>query len=468
MKSKFHIYVAIWMLILTMMTSFAAAVSEHQGELSAEDALKPPSEAMKIIDRMKFKPIDIKVPKVGVDVDRVVLDNGMILYLKEDNRFPVIDIKALIRTGEVYENHENYGTARLTGSVMRTGGTRNLTPEELNKELEYMAASISSSMGTWEGEVTLNVIKSQLDRGMELFSEVLRYPAFDEKEIDLAKSQIREELLRAADDTGRLGMRQYYRLLYPNYSIGWEYDWNVVRGIKQQDLVNWHKRFYMPNNMIFAVVGDFKKDELIEKFNHFFGDWPKGQANLSKTQSVENTYEPGVYYVEKDVSQAYIRMGHLGVRKGNPDKFALEMMQFILGGGGFGSLLTDRVRNDEGLAYSVGSYMNLDSPVFGTFHAVSFTRNDAAIRAASLMREQMKRMQNERMSADKIDWAKNSIINSFVFEFEEPYQQVVKLMALEYYDNPPETTLKMLIVILNLFQDLAFSLLVVPTISRHG
>jgi zinc protease len=433
---KSLIYTALFLFILASIMPLCAQVSEHQGEMSKEDALKPPSEALKIIEKMQFKPIDVKVPKVGKDVERVVLKNGMILYLKEDNRFPVVNIRGLIRTGEVYESKDKYGVARLTGKVMRTGGTRKMSPETLNRELEYMAASVVSSTGTWEGDISMSVIKSQLDRGLNIFSEILRYPAFDEKELELAKSEIREELLRSQDNVGELGMRNYYKLLYPNYSMGWQYEWDVVKNIGRQDLINWHKRFYVPNNMMFAVVGDFNRKEMITKFEKLFGSWPQGKVDLTTTQKVDEAYNPGVYYIKKDVNQSYIRMGHIGVKKGNPDRYALEMMQFILGGGGFGSLLTDRVRNDEGLAYSVGSYLNLDSPVYGTFHAVSTTRNDAVIKAASLMREQIKRMQNERMSTERIEWAKNSIINSFVFEFDEPYQQTVKLMMLEYHDRP--------------------------------
>jgi zinc protease len=436
MKINIRFHVILGMIVLALLLPMIAFASEYQAETSPEDATKPPSEALKIIEQMQFKPIDVKVPKVGKDVERVVLKNGMILYLKEDNRFPVVNIRGLVRTGEVYETKDKYGVARLTGRVMRTGGTRKMSPDELNRELEYMAASIGSGISTWEGEVSLSIIKSQLDRGLTLFSEVIRYPAFDEREIELAKNEIKEELLREQDYVALIGMKQYYNLLYPNYSMGWQYDWDVVKNIKRQDLVNWHKRFYVPNNMMFAVVGDFKKSEIIAKFNNLFGNWPQGKVNFETSQNVEKTYQPGVYYVKKPVDQSCIRIGHMGVKKDNPDRFALEMMQFILGGAGFGSLLNDSVRTDAGLAYSVGSYMNLDSPFYGTVHAVSLTRNDAAIRAAELMKEQMRRLQNEIMDENKIKWAKDTIINGFVFEFDEPYQQTVKLMMLEYHDRP--------------------------------
>jgi zinc protease len=436
MKVRNYLKIFILLMILAVITSVTVLASQQQGGAKPEDASKPPSEAMKIIEKMQFKPITVKVPKIGKDVERVVLKNGMILYLKEDNRYPVVNIRGAVRTGEVYENRDKFGVARLTGKVMRTGGTRKMSPDDLNRELEYMASSIESSTHTWEGEVGMSVISSQLDRGLTLFSEILRHPAFDEKELDLAKNEIKETLIRSTDKSDTIGNNHFNNLLFPNYAPGWQYDWDVVKNIKRQDLIDWHKRFYVPNNMMFAVVGDFKKDEMIAKFNKLFGDWPQGKVNHEITQKVSETAKPGVYYVKKDVSQSFIAMGHLGVEKGNPDRFALVVMNHILGRGGFGSLMTERVRSDEGLAYSVWSYMRFDQPMRAEFVAQSSTRNDATIKAAEIMLAQIKRIQNEKMEARRIDWAKNSLINGFVFEFDEPYQQTVKLMMLEYNDRP--------------------------------
>jgi zinc protease len=396
---------------------------------------KPKSEAARIIEQMEFKPVELKVPKVGVDIERVELDNGMILYLKEDHRFPLVQVKCITRTGEVYENREKYGVARLTGMVMGSGGTRNLKPDELNQKLEYMAAEIKTNIKTWQGKASLNTIKTQADKALDLFSEVIRYPAFDEQELNLAKNKIREELLRIKDDYQTIGTEYFSKHMYPEHSLGWQYDWNIIKNITREDLVNWHKRFYVPNNMMMAIVGDFDKQEMIDKFKSLFGDWSKKEVNFNITQKTEDRTRPGVYYIKKDMTQAYIIMGNIGIKEGNPDRFALELMNGNFGEG-MSSVLFEKIRVLEGLAYRVGSSFQVDSPDYSLFRVTSLTRNDAVIKATLMMKEEIKRMQDEPVDFSTLERVKNKKTNSFVFLFDDPYKTTVRMMMLEYHDRP--------------------------------
>lgn len=426
-------------IFLTMVLSYPCFASGAGGEeMSKEDIKKPPSEGLKIVEKMKFRKIEFNVPKVGREIERVELPNGMILYLREDHRFPVIDIYGVIRTGAAYEKKSRYGVANLTGTVMRTGGTRNLSPDQLNEDLEQIAATLESCIEEEEGTIHLNVITSQKEKGMNLFAEVLRYPAFAEKEMELAKSEIKESLRRRNDNYRTIGEREFYKIVFPDYCHGWEYDWEVVKKIKRDDLIAWHKRFYHPNNMMFAIVGDFKKQEMIDKFNQLFGDWKKSRVDLSGLQTFEKKFFPGVFFVKKDVDQSYIRMGHLGVKRDNPDCYAIRIMDYILGNGGFNSWMTEKIRSDEGLAYAVYSYFNTISRNYGTCGAVCSTKSDSTVKAAKLMIEQINRIRSEMVPDDKLKWAKDSIINSFLFEFDDPFDQTLKLMTLEYQNISPD------------------------------
>lgn len=426
------------LLIFCIISAGTAFSSGAVGEATKQDTEKPPSEAMKIIDAFKFKPLEFKVPKIGKEVERVVLPNGMILYMMEDHTVPQVSIYGRIRTGEVYESKDKYGVAHLTGKVMRTGGTENRKPEKLDEELEYIAAQVETGIDTDYGAIYLYTISAQLDKGMELFADVLRSPAFDEKELELAKSQIKENIRRKNERSESIGEREFYKALYPAHPLGWEEDWNVVKNISRQDLINWYNRFYKPNNMMFAVVGDFNKKEMIEKFNKLFGDWEKGDVDFSGKNTVEKNFNPGVFFVEKDVNQSYVRVGHLGVKRTNPDVFSILMMDYIMGGGGFSSYMTEKIRSDEGLAYMVYSYFNTTSGDYGTSGVVCMTKSKSTVHSIELMKQIMQRMQTQKVPDKKMQWAKDSIINSFVFEFSKPAQQVLKLMMLEYNDMPKD------------------------------
>lgn len=433
-------YVKIFSILLALAFILTAPgfCSGASGEMSGKDLKKPPSEAMKIIDKMKFPPLKFQVPKVGREVERVVLPNGMILYLMEDHRLPQVTINGMIRTGQSYESKEKFGVAELTGDVMRTGGTKNMTPEQLNEELEFIAARVVTSIDRDEGTIYMHTISGQLDTAMKLFADILRYPAFDQKELDLAKSQIKEKLRRANDQVEKIGRREYYRLIYGDHPYGLDNDWQVIKNISRQDLIDWHSKYYQPNNMMFAVVGDFNKKDMIDRFNKLFGDWPQNNVDFSSLKEVKPKFNPGIFYVVKDVNQSFIRLGHLGVKRDNPDVFSILMMDYIMGGGGFNSMMTEKIRSDEGLAYMVFSYYNINYPDYGTAGVLCQTKSKSTIRSIELMRQIMKKMQTDKVTPDQLKWAKDSIINGFIFKFDTPDQQVYRLMMLEYNRMPAD------------------------------
>ncbi|MFP4497616.1 MAG: M16 family metallopeptidase [Vulcanimicrobiota bacterium] len=436
MKKGFkYIFIVLILSILTFYPVFASAAG---GEMTAEDARKPKSPILEEVEAMAFEPIEFQVPRVGKEVERVELDNGMILYLMEDHRLPLIQIKGLIRTGEAYEKKEQHGVAHLTGKVMRIGGTEKYSSDKLNEELEYIAARLETGIEVEEGWISLEVISSEFDKGLNLFSQVLRYPMFDENKLELEKSKIKESLRRRNDNYRSIGDREFYRIVYPNYANGWEFDWDVVKNIRKDDLVAWHNRFYKPNNMMFAVVGDFNRDEMITRFIQAFGDWEKSQVDLSGLQDMEKEFNPGLYFAKKNLDQSYIRMGHLGIKRTNPDRYSIRLMDYILGNGGFNSWMTEKIRSDEGLAYSVYSYFNTSGRTFGTAGAVCSTKSESTVRAIELMLAQINRIKNEDVTPEKLKWAKDSIINSFVFNFDTPLKQTAGLMNLEYEGLPSD------------------------------
>jgi predicted Zn-dependent peptidase len=434
-KNNFLTLVFVFLLIIQFLV-IPVFAQEKQGNAADKEKAKPQSEAMKYIEKLKFKPLDFHVPQIGKEIDRVQLKNGMILFLREDHRYPVVMIEGIIRTGQAYEKKERYGVAGLTGTLMRTGGTKSYTPEALNKELDFTATKVDTGMRLESGYISFSSITSQFDRSMKIFAEVLRYPAFDVKELELEKSKIKESILRKNDSYEAVGRREFNKLIFPTYVRGWEYDWNFIKTINQKDLQDWHKRFYAPNNMMFAVVGDFKKEDIIKKFDTLFSDWQQANVDLSSLQTTNEAYKPGVYFVKKDIDQAYILMGHLGITRDNPDKYAISVMNYILGGGGFNSWLMEKVRSDEGLAYSVGSYYSIFDRVLGPFFAYSTTRSDASVKALLLMKAQIEKIRKNQVTQKQLDWAKNSLINSFIFEFEDPVEQAKNLMYLEYNKMP--------------------------------
>jgi zinc protease len=415
--------------IVMVSTVFAVAY------LYAQEKTSPGS---KEIAKLSYPELKWAVPEVGKEVTRTVLDNGLILYLMEDHELPLISGHALIRTGSIYDTKQEMAVAGITGTVMRTGGTRNYSPDSLNALLEFIAGSVESGIGTESGSASLSVMAKDLDLGLEILYEVLRYPAFDSAKIDLEKSQIRESIRRRNDRPGSIVSREFDHLIYDDHPYGRILEWEDVRDIGRDDLIAYHQKYYHPNNIMMAFAGDFDKDELIGKINDLFGKWPRSDIEFPRIPEVQFEFRPGVYVIDKDITQANIRVGELGIKRDNPDKYAIALMNFILGGGSFTSRLTTRVRSDEGLAYSVRSRFSTGSRDYGLFYAYTQTKTATAHRALEIFFEEFDKIRKEPPSEAELETARDSYINNFVFQFDSPGEIVNRLMSLEYDDYPPD------------------------------
>ncbi|MBC8550428.1 MAG: insulinase family protein, partial [Candidatus Brocadiales bacterium] len=168
------------------------AYDEHSGQTIEPVMTAPQSEGAKIVSAFEYEPIEFTPPKP----ERVVLENGMVLYLLEDHELPLFNITAHFRTGAIYEPEEKAGLASLVGSVMRRGGTKSRTPEQMNEELEFIAASVETGISRESGSASLSTMKKDIDKGLEVFADVLMNPAFPEDMIRKEKDEILEDIRR--------------------------------------------------------------------------------------------------------------------------------------------------------------------------------------------------------------------------------------------------------------------------------
>lgn len=416
--------------------SLAPAIAQERHGGDAPQTGGPQSVGGKKIATFAYAPIDWQVPRVGKDVERYVTKNGMVVYLKEDHTLPEFRINALIRCGDIYDAPEQEGLSGLVGTVMRSGGTQSLPPDSLNALLEYIAASIETGIGMESGSASLYCLAKDTETGVKLFADVLRRPAFREEKIDLAKEQIRKSIKSRNDNPGSIVAREFDHTLYGDHPYGRVLEWATVKAITKDDLAAYHKRYFVPGGIMLGITGDFASAKIKKMIDKYFGDWTSGGEEVGAAPVVTKEFKPGVFFIEKDVNQSNIRFGHLGITDDNPDRYAISVMNFILGGGSFNSRMTSRVRSDEGLAYSVGSRFETDSRDLGAFYAYTQTKSSTTLKAMRLMKAEVERIRQAAVSDDELALAKDSYINRYVFGFTSAGQVVSRLMGLEYDDRP--------------------------------
>jgi zinc protease len=378
---------------------------------------------------------DIEVP----DVEQMTLDNGMRLFLLEDHELPLINMSVMIRTGAVYEPAEKIGLASITGEVMRTGGTASKTGDQIDEELESIAASVETGIGLNVGSASMSVLKQDLDKGLSILADVLMNPAFREDKIQLAKIQTHSMIDRRNDSVGAVAGREFDKLIYGPASVYARHEEHAtIASISRDDLVNFHRKYFGPNNAMLAVWGDFDTKQMIEKIEKAFEGWQKVALDLPEMPKVRYDFRKTVNVVRKDdVNQSNVYLGHIGGLMSDPDYFALIVMNRILGGGFTGRLFKN-VRSREGLAYSVfGAYSaNYEYP--GEFYVGCQTKSESTVHAIRAMIREVEKMQEAEVTDEELALAKDSFLNAFVFNFDTKGEIVNRLMTYEYFSYPAD------------------------------
>ena len=386
---------------------------------------------------------ELEYPKLGdvriPEVQRVTLANGMRLFLLEDHELPLIRVSARIRVGSIYEPADKIGLAAITGTVMRTGGTTSKTGDEIDEELEAIAASVETGIGLNSGSASMSVLTEDVDTGLSILADVLMNPAFREDKIQLAKILHRSAIARRNDDVGSIAYREYQKLIYgPDSVYARHTEYATIGNISRDDLVAFHTRYYHPNNVMLAVWGDFDARKMIKKIDKAFKGWKKVDVQLPTVPEVRYEYRPTANVIRKDdVNQSNIYLGHIGGLRNDPDYFALIVMNRVLGSSFTGRLFKN-VRSREGLAYSVrGNYSaNYDFP--GVFYVGCQTKSQSTVYAIRAMTEEVKKMTESEVTDEELALAKESYLNSFVFNFDTKREIVGRLMTYEYFGYPAD------------------------------
>jgi zinc protease len=387
-------------------------------------------------DKLKYPALhDIVVPQV----QRVTLSNGMRLFLLEDHELPLIYVSARIRVGSIYEPADKVGLADITGEVMRTGGTTARTGDALDEELERIAASVETGIGLSSGYGSVSVLKEDFDRGLAILADVLMHPAFRPDKIELAKMQHRSSIARRNDQSGSIASREFGKLIYGAQSpYARHTEYATIDNITRDDLVAFHKRFYGPNNTMLAVWGDFDAEQMIAKIEKAFADWEKIDLDLPAKPGVDYRWQSTMNLVSKpDINQSNIYLGHIGGVMSDPDYFALTVMNQILGGGFTGRLFKN-VRSRQGLAYSVyGTYASsFDHP--GRFYVGCQTKSASTVHAIRAIIDEVQKIATDEVADEELELAKESYLNSFVFNFDSKGEIISRLMTYEYYGYPAD------------------------------
>jgi zinc protease len=385
---------------------------------------------------LKFPPLkEIKIPKI----EETTLPNGMKVYLLENHELPLVSGSAIARTGNLFDPADKVGLASVTGDTMRSGGTSKLSGDQIDVELENIAASVESEIGESSGAVSFSTLKERADEVLGLFHDVLTDPAFREDKIELWKAQTHSGIERRNDEPMGITAREFDNILYGRKnSYGWMLEHATVENITRGDIVAFYKRYYFPANIILTVQGDFSAPEMKAKIEKLFGSWTYTQPPVPPFPKVDNQAKPGIYLATKpEVTQSSFALGHLGGMFSDKDYPALEVMADILGGG-FHSRLFRQIRSKLGYAYDVGAGWGATYDHPGVFEIEGSTKSPSTADTLKAVNAEVRKIRTEPVTAEELQSAKDTVLNGFVFAFDTPAKTLNRLVRYRYYGYPDD------------------------------
>ncbi len=378
----------------------------------------------------------------ALDAQRTILPNGLIVLHSENHNLPIVMVTLMIKAGQINEQKEKAGLANLTAELL-TESTKNRKSKDISDEIDFIGASLDSSAGSDYTTITLSVLKKDVQKGFELLSDILLNPTFSQDEIERKRERIKGFLKQREEDPSFLAERAFKKEVFGEHPYGRlvEGSAETVDTIKREDLIQFHSNYFLPNNAILSVSGDLTADELNALIKKYLAEWNKAEVTLRVTKKLYELKTKKVTKIDKDLTQANIILGNFGISRDNPDYYALAVMNYILGGGGFSSRLMQHIRDRMGLAYDVHSFFAAYKEE-GTFQIGLQTKNESANIAIEEILKQVERIRKENVSDEELSDAKSYLTGSFKRRLDTNRKISDFLASVEFYALGPDYVTK--------------------------
>ena len=381
-------------------------------------------------NRLSYPPLRFSPPVP----QHFTIENGLEVYFLASRELPVVKATLLVKSGAMYDEQGKEGTAELTAALMRTGGTKQISPRILDDTLASLAATIEPSAGMEQIQWSFFSLRKDFSRAWDIFHQILRAPRFDPERLALLKELKSEEIRRLNDDPQQWAFKEFFRHLYQGNPRGRLPTVSTLNGISRYEIEKCHRLHYTPDNMFLAISGDIDREEVERIVRETFGSWPAKSGRIAVPPPLA-AFQTGKYYLIKDTPQTVTVIGRPAPTKKSPDFFAFDVVDHILGSGGFRSRIFQQVRTDRGLAYATGSFYRARED-YGIFGAYALTKTSAAGEALTVMQDLVRTVRLRGITAEETARAKSSILNSFIFSFATPHQLVHQQASLAFEGLP--------------------------------
>ena len=370
-------------------------------------------------------------------IEKTKLSNGMNVWIVRQSELPIVSMNMVLNAGGIQDSAAKTGVAAMTANMLNQG-TKTRSAVDIANQQQSLGASVGAGSGWDSTNISMQTLTKNLDPALELYADVVTNPSFPEKELDSIRRRTLVGFMQRKSIPAAVNSLAYNKVLYGTQPYGRELggDEASIKSMSREDLMNFYKANYSPSNATLIVVGDVTQAMLMPKLEQAFANWKGGKANMMTATAQTMTGKPGIYIIDKPgAAQSTISIGQVGIDRSNPDYYAVQVMNSILGGGSSGRLFKN-LREDKG--YTYGAYSSFTTRRgAGPFRASGDFQTFSTKESVS---ELMKEIAGIRgaipVTQAELDTNKQSIINGYPQGFETVGQISNQLSNLVVYGLP--------------------------------
>ncbi len=362
------------------------------------------------------------------------LGNDLTLLVMENKKLPLVNFRLVIKAGSVYDPVGKEGLANLTATLIRKG-TKAKSFEQISEEIEFVGGSLNSGASPDYAFISGEFLSKDVDLALHLLSDILLNSVFSQEEFEREKELTLAGLQEEKDDPSTIATKAFYQFLFEKnpYSHPVDGTETSLKNITREDVVNFYKKYFVPQYSILTLVGDFSSQTVKQKVENALAGWQKSNSNVVKISPPAKFKGRKLLIVEKpDVTQTQIRIGNISVPRNNPDYFPVVVANTILGGG-FSSRLVNEIRVNQGLTYGVSSRFNMFKET-GAYVISTFTKNKTTRKTIDVALAEVKKFREKGVSSDELAGAKNYLKGLFPSRLQTPEALASQISDIEFYN----------------------------------
>ncbi len=372
-------------------------------------------------------------------VKEVKLPNGLSgFYIKDE--LPQLTIVVSVGFGRLYENRNTAGLSNLVAKTLSLCGTKKYPGSALHEKIESIGGKLSISSGWEETVVVIRVLERFREEAFSLLGEILLAPAFNEKDFINARTLVSDEVRRSYDDPANIAFEKTREIIFDGAGYGSVATVRGINGFSLSDVKAAWKKYFTAANVKAGILTSLSFEETESLMKKHLSKMIAGKAidyetEYNKVADSVREKAGKIYFYEKDIPQSTVVIGTVAPEIDKPSVYPLSLMNYLLGGGSFNSRLMREIRVERGLAYAVGSVVRPRKKT-GVFLAYAQTKNSAVTEVLSIMLKNTNLMSEKDIDKKELEWAKKSILNSYIFNFDSPMNILNNYMTIVYNGLP--------------------------------